>query len=929
MVASFRAPTHIGTLKRSTANFGLGVPYFDTPGWGDHLENDLDIIDAVLHASSLFLSVSGVWENSHTYAVGARVIDSENGFVYQALAGHTSSGTGVFSTERAAHPTYWLITNASWNFRGAWVTATAYVIGDVVYVTSENVVAVCSVAHTSTTDIRTDAAKWNFIVDMKSSVTAAAASATAAEAAATASAGSATASAASAVTAASHAADALTYSTNSAVSAAAALVSETNAQSSEDDAETAATASATSASAASTSASGSAASLASMNSKWGGAQSADPTTDLNGDPLTNGFLYYNSTLAVFRAYDGNTAAFVNAPALTWAALTGKPTTLAGFGITDAQPLDSDLTTWAGLTPSANAQSLVTAANYAAMRTLLSLVVGTNVQAWDADLDSLAALATTTHGRALLTKTAAEDVRLSEVVPTFVATRTALKAIDTTKDTVAFLTEVGREGMFLWRAGNYSSQITADTAEGIYVKATAIASASGSWVRQYSIDHVRLDWFGAVLDGSTSDAAALTCALAVSAANYCLKVIGIPKSVSGCSLGSTTFTIAEGQRVIGVGGHTQLKSTANPLFNISSFSVNGASIKPAGASNLFINMTGSAAGVNAFLLKTGSGVVYNCLFENLTFWSCAAFADETHATNYLTDITCSRIRILLPTGPSFLSHRSRGTIRLFDWHIDNNDPSQTLPVTWIGIDIRDTIGVELEHVDTSGPTATASTYQSTAICYSFTSAVAGGNSTISMRNCFADSSTGNGCLIDGIQNIIISESYFYHNLGYQLQLSGCTSVKCSDLNLKGGVGLTGAPASINGFIMNVGAHGAGTMHDIQLSDINVDSCTGSGFSIVGASDLKMVNVSSQDNTTHGVVLSSVTDLQATNVTVKNNGGWGWIEASASDRCVKMNIRSNGNTSGSISQVGAASSSIAYTPNSGTFTGGPTTGTTNIT
>ena len=42
-----------------------------------------------------------------------------------------------------------------------------------------------------------------------------------------------------------------------------------------------------------------------------------------------------------------------------------------------QAYDSDLDTWAGLTPSANAQSLVTAANYAAMRTLLDLEVGTD------------------------------------------------------------------------------------------------------------------------------------------------------------------------------------------------------------------------------------------------------------------------------------------------------------------------------------------------------------------------------------------------------------------------------------------------------------------------------------------------------------------------------------------------------------------------
>ena len=47
---------------------------------------------------------------------------------------------------------------------------------------------------------------------------------------------------------------------------------------------------------------------------------------------------------------------------------------ADIGV-NVQAYDADLTTWAGLTPSANAQSLVTAANYAAMRTLLDVESG--------------------------------------------------------------------------------------------------------------------------------------------------------------------------------------------------------------------------------------------------------------------------------------------------------------------------------------------------------------------------------------------------------------------------------------------------------------------------------------------------------------------------------------------------------------------------
>lgn len=78
----------------------------------------------------------------------------------------------------------------------------------------------------------------------------------------------------------------------------------------------------------------------------------------------------------------------------------------------------------------------------------------------------------------------------------VATRTALKAFDTTKFTIALLTEAGREGVFKWTAGDYSTQIAADTQEGVYVKADAIASTAGAWVRVGWEKGIVLTWFGA-------------------------------------------------------------------------------------------------------------------------------------------------------------------------------------------------------------------------------------------------------------------------------------------------------------------------------------------------------------------------------------------------------------------------------------------------
>lgn len=99
---------------------------------------------------------------------------------------------------------------------------------------------------------------------------------------------------------------------------------------------------------------------------------------------------------------------------------------------------------------------------------------------------------------------------------YVADRTALKALDTTKDTVAILKEAGREGVFIWKTGDFSARVTADAAEGVYVKANAIASASGAWVRLFDAA-ISIKWFGAVGDGATDCSAAVKAALALGSA----------------------------------------------------------------------------------------------------------------------------------------------------------------------------------------------------------------------------------------------------------------------------------------------------------------------------------------------------------------------------------------------------------------------------
>jgi hypothetical protein len=66
-----------------------------------------------------------------------------------------------------------------------------------------------------------------------------------------------------------------------------------------------------------------------------------------------------------------------------------------------QAIDSDLTTYAGITPSANVQSLLSAADYAAIRALLDLEAGTDFNAYDADLTTYAGITPSANVQSLL------------------------------------------------------------------------------------------------------------------------------------------------------------------------------------------------------------------------------------------------------------------------------------------------------------------------------------------------------------------------------------------------------------------------------------------------------------------------------------------------------------------------------------------------
>jgi len=169
-------------------------------------------------------------------------------------------------------------------YKGNWAASTEYKARALVKDTSTNNIFLCNTAHTSSGSqpltSNTDSAKWDLIVD----AAAAANSATAAANSATAAANSANAAAGSANTASGHA--------NTATSQASTATSQ-------------ASAAAASANAAAASAASAASHLDTFDDLYLGTKLTDPTVDNDGDALTSGDMYYNTSSNELKIYDGS------------------------------------------------------------------------------------------------------------------------------------------------------------------------------------------------------------------------------------------------------------------------------------------------------------------------------------------------------------------------------------------------------------------------------------------------------------------------------------------------------------------------------------------------------------------------------------------------------------------------------------------------
>ena len=215
------------------------------------------------------------------------------------------------------------VTQELGTFVGNWSASTSYNARDLVKDTSTNNIFICTTSHTSSGSqpltTNTDSAKWSLLVDAASATT----SQTAAAASATAAANSATASAASASTAETHKNDAETAKTASETAKTGAETAKTAAETAKTAAETAQTAAE--------------AALDTFDDKFLGSKTSDPTVDNDGNALTDGALYFNTTDDVMKVYDlGNTQ---------WKQLT--PTTSQQNNIDTVAGISSDVSTVAG------------------------------------------------------------------------------------------------------------------------------------------------------------------------------------------------------------------------------------------------------------------------------------------------------------------------------------------------------------------------------------------------------------------------------------------------------------------------------------------------------------------------------------------------------------------------------------------------------
>ena len=300
------AITSTATITGGTLT-GAIVTGLTSSGLADTQATPKNYVDAILgsataaatSAASAATSASSASTSASSAATSA---SSAATSASSALTSQTAAATSASSASTSASSAATSASSASTQATAASTSATS-------------AAASASAASTSATSAAASATAAS------TSATSAAASATAASTSASSAATSASSAAASTSAAATSAASAATSATSAGTSATAAATSATSAAASATAASTSASSAATSASSAATSASSAgtsataaassataaAASFDSFDDRYLGPKSTAPTVDNDGNPLTSGVIYYNTTDFNMYVWNGGTS----------------------------------------------------------------------------------------------------------------------------------------------------------------------------------------------------------------------------------------------------------------------------------------------------------------------------------------------------------------------------------------------------------------------------------------------------------------------------------------------------------------------------------------------------------------------------------------------------------------------------------------------
>ena len=265
----------------------------------------------------------GNWSASTDFSARDIVKDTSNNNIYICNTSHTSSGSLPISSNTDVAKWDLLVdaASATSSATAAAASATAAAASAAAALTSENNAATSETnagnsetnAATSATNASNSATSASASAttattkasEAATSATNAATSETNAATSETNAASSATSAASSATTATTQAGIATTQASNASTSATNAATSESNASTSATNAATSATAASNAQTAAETAQAAAEAAADNFDDTYLGAKASDPTVDNDGDALTSGDLYFNTTSNELKVYNGS------------------------------------------------------------------------------------------------------------------------------------------------------------------------------------------------------------------------------------------------------------------------------------------------------------------------------------------------------------------------------------------------------------------------------------------------------------------------------------------------------------------------------------------------------------------------------------------------------------------------------------------------